>query len=61
MNARPGPPLTTLDISVVLFSYAKLPKMPKMMMPDRSDVNVSNVVTILASLETKKKQVLIMG
>lgn len=50
MNAKPGPPLTTLLISVVLDSYAKFPSMPKIIIPDSRDVKVSKVVIILQSL-----------
>lgn len=49
-NASPVPPLTTAVISSIPVSCAKLPRIPKIMMPDSMDVTVSRLVTIRASL-----------
>lgn len=51
MNANPVPLLTTVEISVVFRLYARLPRIPKMVVPARRLVKVSKVVTIMASLE----------
>lgn len=48
-NANPVPPCTTFLISFPV-SYDKFPKIPNIMHPERSDVKVSRVVTIVASL-----------
>lgn len=49
MKANPVPPCTTFLISFPV-SCDKFPRIPKIMHPARSDVNVSRVVTIVASL-----------
>lgn len=51
MNANPVPLLTTVEISVVFRLYARLPRIPKMVVPARRLVKVSKVVTIIASLK----------
>lgn len=49
-KASPESPDTTDLISSEPFSYAKLPKIPKIIVAENRDVNVSNSVTIAASL-----------
>lgn len=49
MNANPGPPWTTSAISL-FDSWARLPKMAKIVTPDSRLVNVSIKLTIAASL-----------
>lgn len=50
MKAKPVPLLTTFDMSSIFILYAKLPKIPKIVIPAIKLVNVSNVVTINTSL-----------
>lgn len=52
MNAIPGPPLITELMSSVPNSCAKWPNIPKIVTPASKDVNVSSVVTIVASRYT---------
>jgi hypothetical protein len=49
-KARPVPPCTTFAISVILSSCIRFPKMENIVQPARILVNVSSVVTIMASL-----------
>lgn len=49
-NAKPVPLLTTFDMSSIFILCAKLPKIPKIVIPAIKLVNVSNVVTINTSL-----------
>lgn len=55
MNASPVLLFTTLCISVVFDSCAKLPRMPNIMMPESREVKVSKVVTIVQSLWDNKE------
>lgn len=50
MKAKPVPLFTTLEMSSIFMLYAKLPKIPKIVMPAIKLVNVSSVVTINTSL-----------
>lgn len=50
MNASPVPERTTFEMSSIFMLYAKLPKIPKIVIPAIKLVNVSNVVTINTSL-----------
>lgn len=50
MKANPAPLLTTLEISSICMLWAKLPRMPNIVMPAIRLVNVSKVVTINTSL-----------
>lgn len=50
MKAKPAPLFTTAEISSTFMLKARLPKMPKIVMPAIRLVNVSNVVTINTSL-----------
>lgn len=50
MNANPVPLRTTLEISSKFRLCARLPRMPKIVMPAIRLVNVSSVVTINTSL-----------
>lgn len=60
-NASPVPPFTTAVISSIPVSCAKLPRIPKIIIPDKMDVIVSRLVTIRASLGmTRKKYILIL-
>lgn len=52
MNAKPAPPLTTCPTSAVPVTWAKWPKIPNIVKPANIDVNVSRVVTIVASRYT---------
>lgn len=51
MKAKPVPLLTTFDMSSIFMLCAKLPKIPKIVIPAIKLVNVSNVVTINTSLK----------
>lgn len=55
------PPLTTLAISSVPSSYAKLPSMPKIVNPAIKLVSVSKLVIIITSLKTMKKKKLVIN
>lgn len=54
MNANPVPLRTTLEISSKFKLCARLPRMPKIVMPAIRLVNVSSVVTINTSLMRMK-------
>jgi hypothetical protein len=52
-NARPVPPCTTPCISSVSNSYIRFPRIENIVQPASRLVNVSSVVTIMASLQQK--------
>ena len=47
----PVPLLTTCEMSLIPRLWARLPKIENIVMPAKNDVNVSMVVTIIASLK----------
>lgn len=57
MNAKPAPPFTTLEMSVVFVSSARLPSMAKITQPASIEVQESIVVTIMTSLCNEKGRV----
>ena len=51
INAKPVPPDLTTSGTSTFILWARLPKMPKMIRPERHEVKVSRVVTTMASLK----------
>lgn len=58
MKAKPAPPFTTFDMSLVFVSNARLPSIPKMTQPASIEVHESIVVTIMTSLWWKIVEVI---
>lgn len=54
INASPVPPELITSPTSTFNSYAKFPRIPNMVAPANSEVNVSNVVTTNASLQKIK-------
>lgn len=57
MKASPVPDLITVVMSSIPKLWAKLPRMAKIVRPPIKLVNVSSVVTIIASLRHKIKSI----